>query len=103
MDRGTSFPAACCTAPPTRLKLALAGNFVITVAKTLAYWHSGSSSMSSEAMHSLVDCANQALLLVGLRSASMAPDKFHQYGYGERKVRVEWPRAVVRTCKMSRE
>lgn len=66
------------------MKLALAGNLLITVAKVVAYWHSGSSAMSSEAMHSLVDCANQALLLVGLRSASLAPDKLHQYGYGER-------------------
>ncbi|CAN0539787.1 unnamed protein product, partial [Ectocarpus sp. 12 AP-2014] len=32
-------------------------------------------------MHSLVDSANQLLLVVGLRSASTAPDKRHQYGY----------------------
>lgn len=65
------------------VKLALAGNLVITVAKFLAYMHSGSSAMSSEAMHSLVDAANQLLLLVGLRSAATAPDKQHQYGYGK--------------------
>lgn len=34
-------------------------------------------------MHSLVDSANQLLLVVGLRSAAAAPDKRHQYGYGE--------------------
>ena len=65
-------------------QLALAGNLVITLAKFLAYLHSGSSAMSSEAMHSLVDSANQLLLVVGLRTAAHAPDKQHQYGYGER-------------------
>lgn len=64
-------------------QLALAGNLIITVGKFLAYLHSGSSAMSSEAMHSLVDSANQLLLVVGLRSAATAPDKRHQYGYGE--------------------
>ncbi|CAM9889355.1 unnamed protein product, partial [Ascophyllum nodosum] len=65
------------------VKLALAGNLVITLAKFLAYLHSGSSAMSSEAMHSLVDSANQLLLVVGLRTAAHAPDKQHQYGYGK--------------------
>lgn len=64
-------------------QLALAGNLIITLGKFLAYLHSGSSAMSSEAMHSLVDSANQLLLVVGLRSAAAAPDKRHQYGYGE--------------------
>ncbi|CAN0236012.1 unnamed protein product [Ectocarpus sp. 6 AP-2014] len=68
------------------VKLALAGNLVITLGKFLAYMHSGSSAMSSEAMHSLVDSANQLLLVVGLRSASTAPDKRHQYGYGKGSV-----------------
>lgn len=61
---------------------------MITVAKFLAYLHSGSSAMSSEAMHSLVDAANQLLLVVGLRSATMAPDRQHQYGYGKGTVRM---------------
>eukprot|EP00903_Cladosiphon_okamuranus_P009592 g9131.t1 len=65
------------------VKLALAGNLVITVGKFMAYSHSGSSAMSSEAMHSLVDLANQLLLVVGLRSAAAAPDKRHPYGYGK--------------------
>lgn len=59
---------------------------MITLAKFLAYMYSGSSAMSSEAIHSFVDSANQLLLLVGLRSASMAPDKLHQYGHGTHTV-----------------
>ncbi|CAM9511217.1 unnamed protein product, partial [Choristocarpus tenellus] len=65
------------------VKVALAGNLAITLAKFLSYWHSGSSAMLSEAVHSLVDSGNQALLLVGLHTASTAPDKRHQYGYGK--------------------
>ncbi|CAM9120606.1 unnamed protein product [Discosporangium mesarthrocarpum] len=65
------------------VKLALGGNLAITLAKFWAYWHSGSSAMLSEAVHSLVDSGNQMLLLVGLTNASAAPDKMHQYGYGK--------------------
>lgn len=40
-------------------------------------------------MHSLVDSANQLLLVVGLRSAATAPDKRHPYGYGEDAARAQ--------------
>jgi hypothetical protein len=40
--------------------------------------------MLSETIHSLVDSGNQALLLIGLRSAENSPDDRHQYGYGKR-------------------
>jgi zinc transporter 9 len=65
------------------VKLALAGSIAIFAAKILAYMQSGSSSMLAEAIHSLVDGGNQALLLVGLRTAGAAPDRTHQYGYGK--------------------
>lgn len=39
--------------------------------------------MLSESIHSLVDCGNQALLLIGIRAAATAPDRHHQYGYGK--------------------
>lgn len=67
---------------PCGIQRALAGNLLITAFKFLVYLHNGSSAMGSEAIHSLVDSANQGLLLVGLKSASMAPDKMHQYGHG---------------------
>ncbi|RLN06076.1 hypothetical protein BBJ28_00022568 [Nothophytophthora sp. Chile5] len=61
---------------------AMAGNTAITLLKVLAWLKTGSSAMLSEAIHSLVDTGNQAILILGLRQASGVPDKKHQYGYG---------------------
>lgn len=65
------------------VKLALLGNLVITCAKGAVWLNTGSSAMLSETIHSLVDFGNQALLLVGLRSAQNVADPSHQYGYGK--------------------
>jgi solute carrier family 30 (zinc transporter), member 9 len=62
---------------------ALCGNVVICVAKLGAYFSSGSSGMLAEFIHSVVDCANQALLLVGLRDSRLSADSSHNYGYGK--------------------
>lgn len=62
---------------------ALMGNVVICLAKLGAWASSGSSSMMSEFIHSVVDCGNQALLLVGLRSSQLSADGKHPYGYGK--------------------
>ncbi len=63
--------------------MALAGNMVITFSKVAAYFVSGSSAMLSEAIHSLVDSGNQALLLVGLSAADREADGKYQYGHGK--------------------
>lgn len=62
---------------------ALMGNVVICLAKFGAWASSGSSSMLSEFIHSVVDCGNQSLLLVGLRSSQLSADRKHPYGYGK--------------------
>ena len=67
----------------SNVQRALGGNAVIAVAKLAAAISSGSSAMMSEFVHSVVDCGNQALLLVGLKSSGFAPDRTHPYGYGK--------------------
>jgi cation diffusion facilitator family transporter len=61
---------------------ALAANFGIFLAKAVAAWITGSSSMLAEAIHSFADCGNQGLLLRGMREARRAPDPEHPLGYG---------------------
>lgn len=54
---------------------ALWGNVLICTAKFGAWLSSGSSAMLAEFIHSIVDCGNQSLLLVGLRHSSMVADR----------------------------
>ncbi|MGH8041029.1 MAG: cation diffusion facilitator family transporter, partial [Rudaea sp.] len=61
---------------------ALGANFAIFIAKLFAALITGSSSMAAEAVHSLADCGNQVLLLVGARQARRAPSPDHPLGYG---------------------
>ncbi len=61
---------------------ALGANAGIAVAKLAAAVYTGSGAMLAEAIHSLADCANQLLLLVGLRQAREAPSDTHPLGTG---------------------
>lgn len=61
---------------------ALAANGGIAVAKFTGYVITGSAAMLAEAVHSVVDTSNQALLLFGQRAAAKAPDALHPFGHG---------------------
>src|SRR3569623_2241938 len=64
------------------LIIALAANVGIAVSKFAAATITGSSAMLTEGIHSLVDSANQLLLIWGRRQSKRPPDKRHPFGYG---------------------
>ena len=61
---------------------ALIANLLIAFTKAGAAAWTGSSSMMSEAVHSLVDTGSQGLLLYGQHRSSMQADREHPTGYG---------------------
>lgn len=61
---------------------ALLANAGIAISKFVAFVITGSSSMLSEAIHSVADTSNQALLIVGGRRARREATPRHPFGYG---------------------
>jgi cation diffusion facilitator family transporter len=73
-------------ASPSSVKVVVAAlgcNALIAVSKFVAASVTGSAAMLSEALHSVADTGNQALLLFGIRRASRPPDARHPFGYGK--------------------
>lgn len=62
---------------------ALGANGAIAIAKYVAAWVTGSSSMVAEAVHSTADCGNQLLLLLGLNQARRPADADYPLGRGK--------------------
>jgi len=68
--------------PIKAILLALGANFAIFVTKLFAALITGSGAMMAEAVHSLADCGNQGLLLLGIRQAKRPPSDEFPLGWG---------------------
>ena len=65
----------------TSVIAAIVGNVAIAISKFAAAAFSGSAAMLSEAIHSLVDTGNGALMLVGMRRSKKPPEPDHPFGF----------------------
>lgn len=61
---------------------AIIANTLIAISKFIAAIFTGSSSMLSEGIHSLVDTGNGVLLIYGINRSKRKPDDKHPFGYG---------------------
>ena len=64
---------------------ALFANLGIAIAKFVGYAFTSSSSMLAEAIHSVADTSNQALLLLGSRQAAKDATPDHPFGFGRER------------------
>lgn len=62
--------------------IALFANLGIAIAKFTGAFISKSAALLAESVHSLVDCTNQGLLLIGNKKAKRLPSETHPLGYG---------------------
>ena len=65
--------------------VACLANGGIAVAKIVGFLLTGAASMLAEAVHSLADTGNQALLLLGAKRGSRPASAAHPFGYGRER------------------
>jgi cation diffusion facilitator family transporter len=78
--------------PVKVIKAALYANLAIAVCKFIAAYFSGSTATLAEAVHSLADTGNQALLLIGVR---LALRQSELYPFSRARERYFWPFIVA--------
>lgn len=82
-------PNACCDVIPLRMKskvfiyISLAVDLIIAASKFVAAAFTGSSSMVSEGIHSIIDAVSQVLLLWGIKNSARKADLTRPFGYGK--------------------
>jgi cation diffusion facilitator family transporter len=64
---------------------AFLANLGIAIAKFVAFLVTGAASMLAEAIHSVADTGNQALLILGGRKARRPATTEHPFGYGKER------------------
>ena len=64
---------------------AISANGIVTVLKFASAILTGSASMMNEAIHSLMDTANQGFLFRGLLESQRPADKVYAFGHGQKK------------------
>lgn len=79
--------------PHKVIRAALLANLAIAAVKFVAAYLSQSTATFAEAVHSMADTSNQALLLVGLRLAARRDDD--QFPFGRSAERYFWPFVVA--------
>ena len=79
--------------PVKVIKAALYANFAIAVIKFIAAYLSSSTATLAEAVHSVADTGNQALLLIGLRLATKQDET--RFAFGRAAERYFWPFIVA--------
>ena len=63
--------------------VSLAVDLLIALSKFVAAAITGSASMMSEGIHSIIDAASQVLLIWGITTSKKAPDSARPFGYGK--------------------
>ena len=64
---------------------ALGANILVAVSKFIGFAVSGSAAMLNESIHSIVDCGNEILLLVGNRQSTAEISDKHPFGQARAK------------------
>ena len=63
--------------------ISLAVDVIIAASKFVAAGFTGSSSMVSEGIHSIIDAVSQLLLIWGMKTSARKPDISRPFGYGK--------------------
>ena len=64
---------------------ALGANVLVAISKFIGFAISGSAAMLNESIHSIVDCGNEILLLVGNKQAAAKVSDKHPFGQARAK------------------